>query len=61
MADQEVSQLIVVTQATKARDATKRTLDRTGDFETRAKMSSEMAKAINDGLYYYERVSLFYQ
>ena len=58
MDDKEVSQILVVTQNPRARDATKRTLDRTGDFETRAKMSAEMAKAINDGLVYYEKVTL---
>ena len=58
MDDKEVSQLLVVTQTPRARDATKRTLDRTGDFETRAKMSGELAKAINDGLLYYEKVQL---
>ena len=56
MDDKEVAQLLVVTQTPKARDATKRTLDRTGDYETRAKMSTELAKAINDGLLYYEKV-----
>ena len=58
MDDKEVSQILVVTQNPRARDATKRTLDRTGDFETRAKMSTELAKAINDGLLYYEKVSI---
>ena len=55
--DKEVSKLLVVTQNPRARDATKRTLDRTGDYETRAKMSAELAKAINEGLIYYEKVN----
>lgn len=30
--------------------------DRTGNFVTRVKMTQELSKAINDGLYYYEQV-----
>ena len=52
--DKEVSQILVVTQ--NPRVSTKRTLDRTGDYETRAKMSTVLAVAINDGLLYYEKV-----
>jgi len=51
--DKEVSQILVVTQ--NPRVSTKRTLDRTGDYETRAKMSTVLAVAINDGLLYYEK------
>ena len=29
--------------------------DRTGDFVPRSKMSAELAKVINDGLFYYEQ------
>ena len=29
--------------------------DRTGDFLPRAKLSAELSKVINDGLYYYEQ------
>ena len=58
MDDKEVAKILVVTQNPRARDATKRTLDRTGDYETRAKMSSDLAQAINDGLLYYEKVNL---
>lgn len=29
--------------------------DRTGDFMPRSKMSAELAKVINDGLYFYEQ------
>ena len=29
--------------------------DRTGDFIPRAKISAELAKVINDGLFYYEK------
>lgn len=29
--------------------------DRTGDWTTRTKMTQELAKVINDGLYYYEQ------
>ena len=30
--------------------------DRTGNYVTRVKMTQELSKAINDGLYYYEQV-----
>jgi hypothetical protein len=32
--------------------------DRTGNFVKRAKLTGEFVKIINDGLYYYEQVSV---
>ena len=55
MDDQEIGKLLIVTQ-------TSRLLikhpggDRTGNFITRTKMDTEIAQAIDDGLYYYEQV-----
>lgn len=51
MSDREINKLLIVIQAPPNR-AQKH--DRTGDWTTRAKMSQELVKAINDGLYYYE-------
>ncbi|XP_078602234.1 la-related protein 1B-like isoform X1 [Branchiostoma floridae x Branchiostoma japonicum] len=53
MSDHEVNKILIVTQTPpylKKHPGG----DRTGNHESRAKISSELAKVINDGLYYYE-------
>jgi len=53
LSDGELAKLVIVTQ-TPGRPKKHEGFDRTGDFVSRAKMSSELAKIINDGLIYYE-------
>ncbi|CAH1267866.1 LARP1B [Branchiostoma lanceolatum] len=53
MSDHEINKILIVTQTPpylKKHPGG----DRTGNHESRAKISSELAKVINDGLYYYE-------
>ena len=56
--DEHIQKLMIVTQMPPSGPRTKAatTNDRTGNFTTRAKMTSEIAQAINDGLYFYEQV-----
>ena len=60
MDDQQVQKLLIVTQTstTVVSAAYKKHPggDRTGNFVTRSKMDSDLAQAINDGLYFYEQV-----
>ncbi|XP_014680787.1 PREDICTED: la-related protein 1B-like [Priapulus caudatus] len=51
--DREINKIIIVTQ-TPPVNKKHPGGDRTGDFTPRAKLSSELAMVINDGLYYYE-------
>ncbi len=53
MSDGEISKLLIVTQ-TPNRPRKHEGFDRTGDFTSRAKISQDLARVINDGLYYYE-------
>lgn len=57
--DDQVRRIIIVTQATPvlgSKDRFKHEgYDRTGDGETRVKMSQEISKVIDDGLFYYEQ------
>ena len=54
--DQDIHKIMIVTQTPPP----VKKHDRTGNYVTRVKMTQELSKAINDGLYYYEQVwSLF--
>lgn len=56
MDDQDISKLVIITQTPPInRKASVHDKDRTGVYMTRSKITSELAKAINDGLYYYEQ------
>lgn len=53
MSDNEINKIIIVTQtppAVKKHPGG----DRTGYHESRSKITSDLSKIINDGLYYYE-------
>ncbi|XP_013867280.1 la-related protein 1B [Austrofundulus limnaeus] len=52
--DQDVNKILIVTQ-TPPYIRKHPGGDRTGSHESRAKLTTELAKAINDGLYYYEQ------
>lgn len=52
--DQDVNKILIVTQ-TPPYLRKHPGGDRTGSHESRAKLTTELAKAINDGLYYYEQ------
>lgn len=52
--DQDVNKILIVTQ-TPPHLRKHPGGDRTGNHESRAKITSDLAKAINDGLYYYEQ------
>ncbi|XP_068136033.1 la-related protein 1B [Hyperolius riggenbachi] len=52
--DQDVNKILIVTQ-TPPYLKKHPSGDRTGNHVSRAKITSELAKAINDGLYYYEQ------
>ena len=52
--DQDVDKILIVTQ-TPPYLRKHPGGDRTGNHESRAKITSDLAKAINDGLYYYEQ------
>lgn len=54
LSDGEISKLLIVAQ-TPVRPRKHGGFDRTGDYETRAKMSQDLATVINDGLYFYEQ------
>ncbi|OTF81265.1 la-related protein 1-like protein [Euroglyphus maynei] len=55
ISDQDLKKIILVTQSRKGSN------DRTGDWTTRVKMTQEMAKIIDDGLFYYEQNLLLNQ
>lgn len=52
--DQDVNKILIVTQ-TPPYLRKHPGGDRTGNHESRAKITTDLAKAINDGLYYYEQ------
>ncbi|CAN9502644.1 unnamed protein product [Ophioblennius macclurei] len=52
--DQDVNKILIVTQ-TPPYLRKHPAGDRTGNHESRAKLTADLAKAINDGLYYYEQ------
>lgn len=52
--DQDVNKILIVTQ-TPPYIRKHPGGDRTGSHESRAKITADLAKAINDGLYYYEQ------
>eukprot|EP00117_Sycon_ciliatum_P038977 scpid13303/ scgid28875/ La-related protein 1; La ribonucleoprotein domain family member 1 len=55
IADEDVTKLLIVTQTPPhARLSKHPGGDRTGSFQSRAKMSSQLAEVINDGLLHYE-------
>jgi hypothetical protein len=67
--DQTISKLVIITQSppsqvttqpvtttpTTTRNIKHGGIDRTGDFLPRSKITADLARAINDGLYYYEQ------
>uniref|UniRef100_T1IPK8 La-related protein 1 n=1 Tax=Strigamia maritima TaxID=126957 RepID=T1IPK8_STRMM len=53
--DTEVNKIIIITQTPPARSVKHEGFDRTGDWITRVKMTQELGKIINDGLYYFEQ------
>ena len=55
MDDQDVQKIIIVTQTPTAFNKHPGG-DRTGNFISRPKMTTDIAAAINDGLYFYEQV-----
>lgn len=56
MDDQDISKLVIITQTPPVnRKASVHDKERTGVAFSRSKITSELAKAINDGLYYYEQ------
>ncbi|XP_041358843.1 la-related protein 1B-like isoform X2 [Gigantopelta aegis] len=54
IADSDISKILIVTQTPPAYRKHPGG-DRTGDYVPRSKMTSELFKVINDGLYYYEQ------
>ena len=52
MDDQDIQKLLIVTQTPPAY----KKHDRTGNFTSKNKLTSDIAQAINDGLYFYEQV-----
>lgn len=52
--DQDVNKILILTQ-TPPYVRKHPSGDRTGNHESRAKITTDLAKAINDGLYYYEQ------
>lgn len=52
--DQDVNKILIVTQTPPAVKKHPQG-DRTGDHVSRAKMTANMTKVINDGLFYYEQ------
>lgn len=52
--DQDVNKILIVTQTPPAFKKHPQG-DRTGDHISRAKMTANMTKVINDGLFYYEQ------
>lgn len=52
--DQDVNKILILTQ-TPPYTRKHPSGDRTGNHESRAKITTDLAKAINDGLYYYEQ------
>jgi len=52
--DETINKLIIVTQTPPSLRKHPGG-DRTGDFMPRSKMTAELAKVINDGLYFYEQ------
>ena len=53
--DTTFNQMLIVTQTPPASRSKHPQGDRTGDFQPRSKMSADLAKVINDGLYSYEQ------
>ena len=57
MDDQDVNQILIVTQKPRRILAKHPQGDRTsGSHQSRTKMTADLAQAIDDGLYYYEQV-----
>ncbi len=56
MDDQDISKLVIITQTPPVnRKPSVHDADRAGAHVSRSKITSELAKAINDGLYFYEQ------
>ena len=55
MDDQEIQKIIIVTQ-TPPSFRKHPGGDRTGQYQSRSKLTADIAQAINDGLYFYEQV-----
>ena len=57
MDDQDVQKLLIVTQTPPAFKKHPQG-DRTGNYMSRSKLTSEIVHVINDGLYFYEQVCI---
>jgi la-related protein 1 len=55
ISDNEVAKIIIVTQSLLTSRVKHEGYDRTGDWMTRVKLTQELEKIINDGLFYYEQ------
>jgi la-related protein 1 len=55
ISDNEVAKIIIVTQSLSTSRVKHEGYDRTGDWMTRVKLTQELEKIINDGLFYYEQ------
>lgn len=57
ISDHDLSKIIIVMQtpAKPNKPSSEHVYDRTGDWTTRVKVTQEMCKIINDGLFYYEQ------
>lgn len=55
--DQALEKILIITQTPPPPSMSRKhpSGDRTGDFLPRAKMTADLAKIINDGLFYYEQ------
>ncbi len=56
MEDQDIQKLLIVTQTPPCHKKQHPQGDRTGNFTSRSKLSSDIVHVINDGLYFYEKV-----
>ncbi|XP_076261791.1 la related protein isoform X2 [Rhynchophorus ferrugineus] len=54
LSDRDVNKLLIVTQAPSSRVPKHEGYDRTGDWNSRVKITQDLEQAINDGLFYYE-------
>ena len=60
MDDQDINQILIVTQKPRRILSKHPQGDRlSGSHQSRNKMTADLAQAINDGLYYYEQVRYF--
>ena len=61
MDDQDINQILIVTQKPRRILSKHPQGDRTsGSHQSRNKMTTDLAQTINDGLYYYEQVRKYF-